>query len=464
MFVSLVSGDRSVSTSVALPSVEREVSGWGRFPVERNRVYRPERWRELIELVRSRPDTSVIARGLGRSYGDAALNGGGAVALQERFNRMLAFDQTTGIVRCEPGVTFADLLETFVPRGYFPPVTPGTKYVTLGGAVACDVHGKNHHQDGTIGAFIETIDLLTADGGVRRCSRSQHPDLFYATLGGMGLTGIITAVELRLRRIASPWMRVETRQTRNLEETLAALVDADTRFRYTVAWIDGLARGNRLGRGVVMGGEHAAADASITKAVVRPGPRLSVPFVLPWSAVRRSSVAILNRLYPALHRDGERWIDYERFFYPLDRIRHWNRLYGPNGFVQYQVALPAKGSERTLHQLLETIAAGGHPSFLSVLKRFGSGTESPLSFPIEGYTLALDLPYSDTLAGLLTTLDELVVRAGGRVYLAKDALLDADRFTAMYPQHGSFLETKARYDPKHRFSSSLARRVGLVMT
>lgn len=460
--VSSESDDDAVSTTSALPSVERELSGWGRVPVERSLVFRPERGHELVELVRSRPRASLIARGLGRSYGDAALNAGGAVALQQRFNRMLAFDPASAILYCEAGVTVADVLETFVPRGYFPPVTPGTKYVTLGGAVACDVHGKNHHTDGSFGSFVEAIDLLTADGEVRRCSRTEYPDLFHATIGGMGLTGIIVAVELRLSRIESPWMRVEYRRTRDLEDTLAALAEMDARFRYTVAWIDGLARGARLGRGVAMGGDHAPPVETNSGPSLRQRRRLTVPVELPWSVVRRPSVAVLNRVYPALHRDGEHSVDYERFFYPLDRIRHWNRLYGRKGFVQYQVSVPESGAERTLREVLDALAVGGHPSFLSVLKRFGPGSDSPLSFPMEGYTLALDLPYTERLRKLLAALDRRVVDAGGRIYLAKDTFLDAGTFSAMYPRHDIFLEIKARFDPDGLFSSSLARRIGLV--
>lgn len=480
---SSVSDDADVSTTSALPSVERTLSGWGRLPVERSLVYRPERGRELVELVHARPRSSLIARGLGRSYGDAALNAGGAVALQQRLNRMLAFDPISAILLCEAGVTIADILDTFVPRGYFPPVTPGTKYVTIGGAVACDVHGKNHHTDGSFGSFVEAIDLLTADGEVRRCSRSENSDLFHATIGGMGLTGIIVAIALRLRRIESPWIHVESRRTRDLEETFAALAEVDSRFRYTVAWIDGLARGARLGRGVVMGGDHSTlggeraemdgertlVDGERARAIepgsgppIRHRRRFTVPVELPWSVVRRSSVTVLNRVYPSLHPDGERTVDYERFFYPLDGIRHWNRLYGRKGFVQYQVAVPENGAERTLREILDALAAGGHPSFLSVLKRFGPGNESPLSFPMEGYTLALDLPYSEKLRRLLAALDRRVVDAGGRIYLAKDALLDADTFAAMYSRRDAFLEVKARFDPDGLFSSSLARRTGLA--
>ncbi|HYE92459.1 MAG TPA: FAD-binding oxidoreductase [Terriglobales bacterium] len=442
------------------------LGGWGRFPVARCQVFRPERRAGVAETLAAKAAPTFIARGLGRSYGDAALNAGGGVMVHDRLDRLRGFDPATGVLDCEAGVSVADIVETWHPRGWFPSVTPGTKFVTVGGAIAADVHGKNHHGDGTLANFLESLTLLTADGEALHCSRTEHADVFWATVGGLGLTGMILDARLRLRRVESSWLRVDYRRARDLDATLAAFAAADAAARYSVAWIDCLGRGRAMGRAVIMHGEHATA-AEATAAgrapftAVRAGA-LAVPFDMPGALLSPLSVRLFNAAYYAAHRDGTRLVHFERFFYPLDGIAQWNRLYGRRGFTQYQVALPPEAGERGLVALLERLSGSGRPSFLAVLKRFGPQGPGMLSFPREGYTLALDLPVRPGLVEFLAELDRLVLARGGRVYLAKDATTTADAVRAMYPRLDEFRAIKARLDPRGVLSSSLARRLGLV--
>ena len=439
----------------------QRLSGWGRHPVQTCRLYRPEKTAELSELLASRPEGGVISRGLGRAYGDAALNADGGVVSHLRLDRMLAFDAATGVLECEGGVSFADVVETFLPRGFFLPVTPGTKHVTVGGALACDVHGKNHHRDGTIASFVDSFRLLTPARGVLECSRTENAEVFRATLGGMGLTGAILSARLRLLPVESAWVSVDYRRARGVDELLAML--ADDGARYSVAWIDALATGASLGRGVMMRGGHAPASAVPGDPLRPKAPRsLRAPVDAPSLALNRFTVGAFNRVYRAAHRDAEgKIVSLDSFFYPLDRVRDWNRLYGRRGFVQYQAVVPLDAA-RQLTALLERIARSGRASFLTVLKRFGPGNEAPLSFPMAGWTLALDLPVAAGLPELLRELDRIVLDAGGRVYLAKDSALDPATFAAMYPRAEEFRTVRRTLDPDGVLTSSLARRVGLA--
>lgn len=449
---------------MAAPGFEtRELSGWGRYPVEPCHLYRPEKQSQVAAVLRSGEQEHYISRGLGRSYGDAALNEEGGVVSHLRLNRFLSFDPETGVLECEAGVSFADIIEVFLPRGFFLPVTPGTKHVTLGGAIAADVHGKNHHVDGTIARFVESFRLLTAKGDVLDCSPSENGDVFWATMGGMGLTGAVLSARLRLLAVESGKLLVDYRKSGDLDATLAAFAD-DAAYRYSVAWIDCLARGRRMGRSVLMLGDHAPASAVKGDGTLASRRRgwLRVPFDLPGWTLNRFSVGAFNAAYYAKHRDGRALVDFESYFYPLDAVQHWNRIYGKRGFVQYQMVFPPSEGERGLERLLERLTSSGRASFLAVLKRFGPGNPGPLSFPKEGYTLALDLPNAAGLEGLLAELDAIVLDHGGRVYLAKDATLTADRFRAMYPRADEFREIKRRLDPEGKLSSSLARRVGLA--
>lgn len=455
--------------ATAPPGTRRmELTGWGRWPRATSDVFRAETLRDL--RLAAHPG-GMIARGLGRSYGDAALNGGGGAVLTERLNRILAFDERTGTVDCEPGVTVADLVRVFLPRGWFAPVSPGTKHVTLGGAVACDVHGKNHHRAGSLGRHVLELDLLLASGRILTCSPAENAELFRATIGGLGLTGIITRVRLALKRKASAFVSVDYDRMRDLDEALRALEERDGGYEYSVAWIDCLARGRGLGRSVLMQANDAevddgrAARRAAGDAVPHDRSRLRVPFDLPAWLLNPATIRAFNTCYfraqPAKARGVVRSL--EQYFYPLDAVGDWNRAYGARGFLQYQFVLPAETARRGLIDVLETVSRGGSASFLAVLKRFGAGlAESPLSFPAAGYTLALDLPRRPGVEADLLRLDQRIVHLGGRVYLAKDARLERETFRAMYPGWKSFAELKQRIDPDNVFRSDLAARLGLL--
>jgi decaprenylphospho-beta-D-ribofuranose 2-oxidase len=440
--------------------VPRRLSGWGRFPVEECCVYRPEQRHELAAVLAGGAHPTYIARGAGRSYGDAALNGGGAVVSHLRLNRLLAFDPATGVLECEAGTLVGDVVDALLPRGFFPPVTPGTRFVTIGGAIANDVHGKNHPRAGSFASSLVGLTLLTPEGREIACSPSGSPDVFWATVGGLGLTGMIVTARIRLRRVPSPWMAVDTARRPGLEETLAELDAAAARAEHAVAWVDCLARGRARGRGVVFAGDHAADGPA---ASPKPPRRMRVPFPMPGWVMGPASVRAFNRLYFARHPDGRGGrADAERFFYPLDAVGEWNRMYGRRGFAQYQCVVPPDASAPAFAAMMEQVDAAGHAPFLAVVKRMGAANAGLLSFPRDGFTLAMDLPVRGGLRELAAGLDRIVLAHGGRVYPGKDALLDADSFRAMYPMMDRFLEIRRELDPRGVLSSSLARRVGLA--
>lgn len=445
-----------------------QLAGWGRTPVEECMVSFPFGRSQLASALSGSDTTSVIARGLGRSYGDSALNRDQGVLLQTGFNRFIDFDEESGMLECEAGVSFADIIETFLARGWFLPTTPGTKFVTVGGAIAADVHGKNHHADGSFGNFVESLVLLLPSGEPIRCSPAENPDLFWATIGGMGLTGFILSARFRLLSVESAYYAVDYRRTRNLDESLEAFEETNDRYRYSVAWIDCLARGSSLGRSVLMlanDGKTEDLPAALRSDALRV-PRKSrkvVPFDFPGMALNAWSVRAFNALYYRIHSNELKYVDFDTFFYPLDSILHWNRIYGRRGFVQYQALFPTAVAREALIELLEQIARSGRASFLAVLKACGPNGRGLLSYLYEGYTLALDFPHTgDDLRTFTEQLDRILLRHGGRLYLAKDALMSPDTFRAMYPNADAFIDLKSRIDPNHRLSSSQARRLGLV--
>jgi len=449
------------------PSAVRPISGWGQFPVETCRVFRPEKRASLEAILASGAESSYIARGLGRSYGDAALNRDGGVICFERLNRLIAFDPETDVLECEAGVTFAEILDCFLPRGYFLPVTPGTKFVTLGGAIAHDVHGKNHHRAGTISNFVLDFRLQTPRGDVMTCSPRENPDVFWATVGGAGLTGFLLSARLRLQRVETAHVLVDFLKVPHFWDAIDAMAESDHLYEFSVAWIDCLARGNALGRSVLMRANPAKrSDLPAGSGDPLSPPRRSersLPFNFPPGLLNRFTVGAFNALFYGRHRTmSGRLADIDSFFYPLDSIRDWNRMYGRRGFVQYQLVFPLETGRAGLAEVLERVSASGRGSFLGVLKRFGSANAGLLSFPFPGYTLALDLPASDGLVPFLTGLDAIVLRHGGRLYLAKDAVTTPGSFAAMYPRLDEFRAVKARLDPENRLSSSQARRVGIV--
>ncbi len=442
-----------------------KLSGWGRYPVLECRVAHL-RAREDLSGLLDRGGT-LIARGNGRAYGDAALNP--ALTLSMRgMDRMRAFDSETGLLDCEAGASLADILKTFMPRGWFPPVVPGTKFVTVGGMIAADVHGKNHHRDGAFGAHVEALTLATADGRIRECSRTENADLFHATCGGMGLTGVILSARFRLRRIETAFVKAETVAARDLDETMAVFEESRD-WPCSVAWIDCLARGAKRGRALVTRGafmERGALPRRLASApLCRPAEGgFAVPVDAPSAALNRFSIGAFNALHYrwGRARGGAHPVHADRFFFPLDRIGAWNRLYGRGGFVQYQCVLPKAESRSGLAALLDRIAAAGGGSFLAVLKLFGSVGDGLLSFPMEGYTLALDFPMRARTPALLDALDAIAHERGGRVYLAKDACCTPERIRRGYPRLDAFaaIRAAAAVSPT-RFESALSRRLAL---
>jgi decaprenylphospho-beta-D-ribofuranose 2-oxidase len=398
----------------------------------------------------------LIAHGAGRSYGDCALNGGGAVLMTGGMDRILAWDEPSGIVRVEPGVSFAQLLARFLPLGFMVPVTPGTGFATIGGAVANDVHGKNHEACGSFGQHVTSIDLMTPDGAMQTLGPGD--DLFRATVGGIGLTGIITSVSFRMQRVAGPAMLVRSQPCDDLDALLAAMATA-AHATHSVAWIDGTATGRHLGRGIL----ETAEPGGATDRPAPPGRRITIPFDFPALALNPLSVRAFNALYYRRVPKGGRTdiVHVGKFLYPLDALLRWNRIYGRRGFYQFQCVLPFEGAAGALRDLLELVARSRRASFLSVLKRMGPGRAGYLSFPRPGLTLALDFPARDGMEAFYAKLVERVLAYEGRIYLAKDALLTGEAFARMYPEWPACRAVLERVDPEGRMQSDMRRRLGL---
>ncbi|ADG87536.1 oxidoreductase [Thermobispora bispora] len=442
------------------------LTGWGRTAPTPATVRRPRSAEEVAEQLRAAGPRGVVARGLGRAYGDAAQNAGGLVLDCTGLAPTWSHDPATGLVTASAGLSLHELMLELVPRGWFVPVTPGTRYVTVGGAIAADVHGKNHHVDSSFGAHLRTLTLVTADG--TRHVLGPGDDLFWATVGGMGLTGVIVEASFQCIPIETAWMVVDVERTRDLDETLEAMTARDRGHRYTVAWIDLLARGRAMGRSVITSGEHARLEDLPARLrrdplAFHPRPRLAAPGWVPGGLLNRATIRAFNAVWygkaPARRKRVVQGI--ASFFHPLDGVEGWNRLYGPRGFIQYQFVVPF-GAEETLRRVVAALSAERVPSFLTVLKRLGPGTNGMLSFPMPGWTLALDIPAGlPGLAGLLRRFDTWVAEAGGRLYLAKDSRMPAEMLAATYPRLGEWLAIKRRVDPEGRFTSDLARRLGL---
>ncbi len=433
-----------------------ELSGWGRSRVATVDAWRPERMPDAMAVLGAGHPGGLIAYAGGRSYGDAPLNDGGSVLMTGRLDRILAADWEAGEVVCEPGVTFGDLMRVALAHGFVVPVTPGTGFATIGGGVANDVHGKNHDRHGSFGDHVRWIDLALADGEVRRISPDSDPDLFAATIGGIGLTGIMVAVCIGLRRVKSNAVRLYERRARDLEHFLTLQESARDAATYSVGWIDATARGRELGRGILETAEESRATAEVP-----PGPRRRMPLEMPGFALNRMTVGLFNTMYynrvPAEGR--ERHARLGQFLYPLDSIEDWNRLYGKRGFYQFQCVLPDAGAPAGLRRLMEEISAAGTGSFLAVLKSLGGAGRGHLSFPMRGYTLALDFPAKPGVQDLMRRLEHLTLDFGGRIYLAKDATMSAESFAAMYPKLDAFRDVLERVDPKGRLVSDMARRL-----
>jgi FAD/FMN-containing dehydrogenase len=426
-------------------------TSWGRYPHPREQqlITLRDRHAPLPEF-----SGSALPHGNGRSYGDSCLNDGGSLLLTRGLDRFIGFDPESGLLRCEAGVLLADILDLVVGQGWFLPVTPGTKYVTVGGAIANDVHGKNHHVMGCFSEHVAGFELLRSDGSRRWCSRTENADWFAASAGGLGLTGVITWAELQLRRVRSPWLNCETHRFTSLAEFFDLSAASEQDYEYTVAWIDCAAQGDAAGRGHFIRANHAPASDG-----PRPSRRrLGVPFTPPLSLINGLSLRAFNAAYYHRQRGklSHALSHYEPYFYPLDAISDWNRIYGPRGFLQYQCVIPPEQAAAGMAELLARIAASGSGSFLAVLKVFGARRSAGiLSFPRPGATLALDFPNDGPATfALLDALDEVVAAAGGAVYAAKDARLAGARFRQYYPAWNSL---QPYLDP--RFSSGFWRRV-----
>jgi decaprenylphospho-beta-D-ribofuranose 2-oxidase len=437
-----------------------ELAGWGRFPRHRSE------WLEAttpaaVPALQS-GHTGLVARGNGRAYGDAAI--GERVTLStSRLDRFRAFDPASGLLTVEAGVLLADILAALVPRGYFPAVVPGTKFVTVGGMIAADVHGKNHHRNGGFGAHVEAFKLVVPSGETLTCSPAENAALFAATIGGMGLTGTIVEATIRLRPVLTGWMRQRTIVARDLDAAMAAL-EATADATYSVAWIDCLARGASLGRSLVYAAEHATPeDVTALRPGAEPFPqarpgRLAVPLDLPGGMLNRASVKALNELYfrRGARRAGEpALVHWDPYFFPLDGIADWNRIYGRGGFVQYQCVIPPAAARPALGEIVERIAHRGRASFLAVLKQLGDSAGT-IAFARQGFTLALDLPATPDVLALLDELDGIVVAAGGRLYLAKDARQSPATFEAGYPGLPAFRELRRAVGADDRIAPPLS--------
>lgn len=438
------------------------LAGWGRYPRLDCRVHRP---RDVAALRTIAGEGSLIARGNGRAYGDSALNPLGTVDMRG-FNRILAFDSETGQVVAETGVMLAELIDVFLPRGWFPSVTPGTKLVTLGGAIAADVHGKNHHKHGAFSTYVDWLDIFCPDGEVRRASRTENPDVFAWTLGGMGLTGVILRAAVRLTPVETGWLRQRLLPAPNLRSAIE-IFEREQDATYSVAWIDCLVGGRALGRSLVMLGEHATLDElgpsqRADRFAARRRSRKTVPFDFPRFALNGWTVRAFNALYylNGQRQAGESLIDFDSYFYPLDAILEWNRIYGRSGFTQFQCVIPLEHAAAGIEALLRKIGRSGQGSFLAVLKRMGR-QESRFSFPMEGYTLALDFPIRATTRQLFKDLERIAVDHGGRFYLAKDSFLDAGILRAADPRSNDFVRMRRETGAAAAFSSAQSERLEL---
>jgi decaprenylphospho-beta-D-ribofuranose 2-oxidase len=447
--------------------IER-LAGWGGTAATVAEVADPTRIEQLSELVAGAGSRGVIARGLGRSYGDPAQNGGGLVVRTTGLDKVLNVDVENGVVICQAGVSLHKLMQVMLPFGWFVPVTPGTRYVTVGGAIGCDIHGKNHHSAGSFCQHVTSMDLLGADGNIRTITPEGNPELFWATAGGMGLTGIVTTATIRFKKVQTARIKADIWRAPDLDAVMSDLAATDAKYPYTVAWIDCLVTGRCLGRSVITCGDFATLDevpAKVARDPLRFAPMSlgTVPPVPVSGLLNKATGRAFNEMWfrKAPHRKEGLIQGIGAFFHPLDGIASWNRVYGPAGFLQWQFVMPF-GAEDTLRQIVERISSHGAPAALTVLKRFGAGNSGYLSFPTAGWTLALDFPTGVAgLSQLLDGLDEKVLEAGGRLYLAKDSRMRPELMDGMYPRLPAFRKLRAQIDPHQVFASDQARRLNL---
>ncbi|MBX2955406.1 MAG: FAD-binding oxidoreductase [Cyclobacteriaceae bacterium] len=435
------------------------LTNWNNYPIEKSEVSSPvfaeDFYTQLAE------SSSFIVRGNGRCYGDASLSPHVISAL--KFNRVLNFDEARGILTCQSGLLLSDILDLIMPRGWFLPVTPGTRFITVGGAVASDVHGKNHHKDGSFSQHIVSMKVLSPNGEIVVCSALENSEYFWFTCGGMGLTGIILEVTFTLKKIETGYIKQVQIKSEGLDEVLD-LFEQYSHYTYSVAWIDCLKKGPHFGRSILMLGEHATIPELNGRQHVYPkkSKTLSVPFHFPSFVLNGLSVKAFNSVFYTKNykREMHSIASCESFFYPLDAILHWNRIYGRKGFVQYQFVVPKDRGKEGIREILTRISNKGWGSFLAVLKLFGT-QQGPISFNMEGYTLALDIPINAKLFAFLDELDIMVKEYGGRIYLTKDARMKAEIFHSTYPNASRFTSFLSEIDPEKKIVSSLSRRLSI---
>ena len=432
-----------------------EISGWGRYPKIDAEVILPKTGSACASALKD--PGLLIPRGLGRSYGDSSL--APTVLETTELQYFQEFDPETGVLACDAGVSLYEILNVFIPQGCFLPVTSGTRFVTVGGAIASDIHGKNHHVDGTFCEHVLSFDIALGNGEIVTASPTQNPDLFHATCGGMGLTGVIISARIRIKPITSSEILETTIKAPNLD----AVLDGFEKYigsTYSVAWIDCLAKGADLGRSLLMIGEHAT-DGGLKVSSKKP---ITIPIDAPTQLLNPLSIKAFNTLYygKVLQAEQSRRTSFETYFYPLDQMLHWNRLYGKPGFLQYQFVIPIATGREGMRRILEEITESGQGSFLAVLKAFGKQNENYLSFPVEGYTLALDFKVTPSIFKLLDRLDELVLQYGGRLYLAKDVRMTEQTFKASYPRWQEFEAVRSKYHAIGKFASLQSKRLGLA--
>lgn len=427
-----------------------KITSWGKYPLIDANLTKPVNRQQCIDF-----KLTGIGRGLGRSYGDSALSEN--ITVSERLNHFISFDDSTGQLCCEAGVSLDEILMNFVPKGWFLSVTPGTKFVTVGGAIASDVHGKNHHLEGSFSDHVTSLTLIT-NGQEIICSRKQNSELFHATCGGMGLTGIITEATFKLKPIKSAYINQKVIKAKNLE-TVLKLFEQYQDVTYSVAWIDCLSTGNNLGRSLLMLGEHADKGELTT----HKDGLLNIPCNMPHFLLNKYTIQAFNSVYynKQIKEEFNNTIHYNPFFYPLDGINNWNRMYGGNGFTQYQFVIPKEAGKEGLTEILEAIAKSKQGSFLAVLKVFGEGNNNHLSFPIKGYTLALDFKLNDKLFSLLERLDLIVRKYKGRLYLSKDVRMSEEMFKNGYPRWEEFQTLRREYGMDELYYSLQSKRIGL---
>ncbi len=428
------------------------LNSWGMYPIIKNKAVRLSDEKTLQDEIKK--DNSFIPFGNGRSYGDSALAEN--IIYCKPYNYFLGFDEESGVLHCQSGVLLSEIIEVFVPRGWFLKVTPGTKLITVGGAIASDIHGKNHHVEGCFSECVEEMRMMLSDGTIQICKKGD--ELFKATCGGMGLTGVILEAKIALKKINSKYINQTTIKTKNLKETFNAF-EKYAHMPYSVAWIDCLAKGENIGKCLLMVGDFAD-DGDLS---FKEKKKLNIPFMFPSFLLNNLSVKAFNWLYYKKSPSGEshQKVDIDTFFYPLDAINNWNRIYGKGGFTQYQFILPKEVSYEGLKEILGAIAESGKGSFLAVLKLYGKANANYLSFPMEGYSLALDFKIEKGLFELLDSLDEIVVRYGGRIYLTKDVRVSKETFEKGYPMIEKFRAFRKENGMDKKFHSLQSKRVGI---